>query len=252
VMDVPIKYGRKSFTKASQKTIRKDRQQRGSKMIEADQLRKMLDAASQPLRAMALLGINAALGQSDIAELPIDAIDFKTGWLDFARVKTAVPRRILLWPETMQAIRDWLPDRPAPKDAADAKLLFITKYGQRWVRTKDRQPKPDGKPGGIVSIDAVSLEFGKLLRQLQITTPGNFYNLRRCYRTVCGELPDVPAINATMGHVAPSDDMGARYVQRIGDDRLRAVSNHVRQWLWPKAQEATQATLTPHKAPNTI
>jgi len=31
--------------------------------------------------------------------------------------------------------------------------------------------------------------------------------------------------------------MGAAYVERIGDERLQAVVDHVRAWLWPKTKK---------------
>ena len=36
-----------------------------------------------------------------------------------------------------------------------------------------------------------------------------------------------------MGH--SRDDMASVYRERIGDDPLQAVVEHVRQWLWGKA-----------------
>jgi hypothetical protein len=35
-----------------------------------------------------------------------------------------------------------------------------------------------------------------------------------------------------MGHVEAADDMGAVYTQWISDDRLRSVTDYVRQWLF--------------------
>jgi hypothetical protein len=35
-----------------------------------------------------------------------------------------------------------------------------------------------------------------------------------------------------MGHIPPVDDMSARYRQKISDDRLHKVVDHVRQWLF--------------------
>ena len=43
-------------------------------MFSADELRRAIDAADQPLRAMILLGINCALGAADIASLPVSAV----------------------------------------------------------------------------------------------------------------------------------------------------------------------------------
>lgn len=51
-------------------------------MFEAEDLRKILNAATQPMRAMVLLGINGALGATDVAEMPRTVLNFKTGWLD--------------------------------------------------------------------------------------------------------------------------------------------------------------------------
>jgi hypothetical protein len=40
------------------------------------------DGATQPLRAMFLLGINAGLGNSDVANLRMSALDLDNGRLD--------------------------------------------------------------------------------------------------------------------------------------------------------------------------
>jgi hypothetical protein len=46
--------------------------------------------------------INAALGNADCGRLVFQALDLDAGWLDYARPKTGVPRRVPLWPETWQ------------------------------------------------------------------------------------------------------------------------------------------------------
>ena len=56
------------------------------------------------------------------------------------------------------ALQGALEIRPKPKDDVDADLVFVTKYGNRWVRSN-----PKG-----TQIDGVALQFGKLLRQLSI------------------------------------------------------------------------------------
>ncbi len=90
------------------------------------------------------------------------------GWIDFARVKAAVPRRVPLWPETVAAVRGRPPERPRAKDAADAGLLFPTCRGGRWVKVNAKGHPPD----------AIRQEFAKLLRWLDLQRPGvAFYAL---------------------------------------------------------------------------
>ena len=202
-------------------------------MIEADELRKLLDAADQPMKAMILLAINCGFGQTDVANLPSATIDQSGGWMDYPRPKTAIMRRCPLWPETVAAIREAVAKRPEAKTAADAGLVFITKYGARWVRTRERENK------SAVTIDAVQLEFGKLLVALKLKRRGlGFYALRHTFRTVADRTKDKPAIDHIMGHAR--DDMASLYRERIEDDRLKAVVNVVRMWLWPAATEIVQ------------
>jgi hypothetical protein len=94
-----VRYGL-SFEKPSKKAIEhareQHRQKHGDKMFEAHEIRVILESASQPMKAMVLLAANCAFGQSDVALLPIKAVDLEKGWVDFSRVKTARKRRIPL------------------------------------------------------------------------------------------------------------------------------------------------------------
>ena len=85
-------------------------------------------------KAIILLATNCVFGQTDLSNLPLRGVDVKSGWLEFARVKMAVPRRIPLWLETIAVIRDWLPVQPAAKNPDDAGLLFLTQRGQPRVK----------------------------------------------------------------------------------------------------------------------
>jgi integrase len=60
--------------------------------------------AGELAKAMILLGINCGFGNADCGKLPLSAIDFKAGWVNFPRPKTAVERRCPLWPETITAL----------------------------------------------------------------------------------------------------------------------------------------------------
>ena len=117
---------------------------------------------------MVLLAANCAFGQTDLAKLPTRCVYLDAGYVDFARPKTGVRRRIPLWPETVAAIREWdRPSmRPTAKDPADAGLLFLTCRGQRWVKLS---PKTDKKPGGA-PCDAIGQEFRKRVKALGFNT----------------------------------------------------------------------------------
>src|SRR5579864_8126691 len=237
-LGVPVNFGRKTFRKPAKKVFRAARAERGQRMFEPEELRRMLDSAKQPLRAMILLGLNGAFGQSDLAGLPLSALDLHAGWCNYPRPKTGIHRRVPLWPETCDAIHQWLPERPEPKDQADAKLVFITKYGHRFVRTKK------GSTDRENSIDGISQEFRKLVRKLGLKRAGSFYDLRHVFRTIADTARDQPAAVAIMGHAPDADDMSDNYRERIDDDRLLAVVNVVRNWLWPvKSAEELPTTI---------
>jgi integrase len=209
------------FKLPSRAVLRREKQQNGKKMFEADELRIVIESAPQPLKAMILLGLNCGFGNTDISSLPRSAVDLEQGWIDFPRPKTAIERRCPLWPETVSAIRESLESRREPKQDSDSDLVFITKYRKRWVRNGEK-----GNP-----IDSVSTEFTKLMRSLNLKRPGlSFYALRHVCETIGGESKDQVAVNAIMGHV--DNSMAGVYRERISDERLKAVTDTVREWLW--------------------
>ena len=174
-------------------------------MFEANGLRMLIGAAGVQMKAMLLLGINSGFGNTDVAVLPQSAVDLDLAWIDFPRPKTGIERRCPLWPETVAALRQALAERPEPKDEADAGLVFVTKYGNRWVRTQGQKHAP---------VNSVGLEFGKLLQMLGIDgrEGHGFYALRRTFRTIADAARDPVAIDLIMGHTDPS--MGGHYRER--------------------------------------
>jgi integrase len=215
----PVRYG-SEFVKPDQSVLRRHRARNGERMLEADQLRRLIDAADVPLKAMLLLGLNAGFGNHDVASLPLAAVDLEMGWIDFPRPKTGIPRRCPLWPETVAALRVTIASRPTPKDKADADLVFLQRSGRRWVRNTDKS-----------RTDNVSIHFAELLKKCGLYREGlGFYSLRHVFRTIGDAARDVVAIDLIMGHSDPS--MGGHYRERVDDDRLRAVAEHVRRWLF--------------------
>jgi integrase len=155
--------------------------------------------------------------------LPTSALDLRAGWIDFPRPKTAVERRCPLWPETVKAIRDALKKRPMPKQREHDKLVYLTKYGQPWAKDTSTSP--------------VTQEFRKLLDKLKLHRPGlGFYAIRHTFETIAGGSLEQVAVNHIMGHADSS--MSGVNRERIEDKRLVAVTEHVRQWLFPKQKKA--------------
>lgn len=92
VIEQPVRYGA-TFKKPSRKVLRLERAKKGPRMLEAADLRRVIDKAGVPLKAMILLGLNCGFGNADVASLPTKALDLKGGWVDYPRPKTGVPRR---------------------------------------------------------------------------------------------------------------------------------------------------------------
>jgi integrase len=141
LIDQPVQFG-PGFKRPSTKVVRLHRAEQGPKLFSANEVRRLIDAAGQPLRGILLLGINCGFGNSDCGNLPLATVDLDTGIIDFPRPKTGIPRRCLLWPETVAALRNALARRPAPKSEEDAGLFFITKYGLSWHKDKNEPTPP--------------------------------------------------------------------------------------------------------------
>ena len=228
LIDKPVRFGQ-SFDRPSKKNLRKARHEAGRKMFDVDEVTRILAAADPQLRAMALLGLNCGFGNTDCATLPQSAVELDSGWVDFPRPKTGIHRRVPLWPETVDALRKAIAERPKAKKPEDSGLVFLTRAGGRWVRVQRKRGNDSGPPR-FVAFDPLSQRFRKLLNSLSINSHRNFYTLRHNFETWGGESKDQVAVDAIMGHVDPS--MGAQYRERISDERLRDVTEQVRSWLF--------------------
>jgi integrase len=224
LIDRPVRFG--PFKGPSKKTLRLHRAKQGLKLFTREEVHRLLGAAPAHLRAMILLGINCGFGNADVGTLPLSALDLDHGWVRYPRPKTGIDRRCPLWPQAVQALKEALAVRPEPKDTADAGLVFITKYGKPWHKDTATVANP------------LSAEMGKLLHALGINGRQGlgFYTLRHTFRTVADESRDQVACDHIMGHADPS--MAGHYRERISDERLRAVTDHVRAWLYGSTEAA--------------
>jgi integrase len=242
LIDRPVRYG-PQFKKPSASVLRRHRAKNGERMLEAVELRRLLDAASgkqvetdrtdektgkpdtvtlnpdPTLRAMILLGINAGFGNHDIATLPLSALDLETRWVNYPRPKTGIQRRCPLWPETIAALHEAIAVRPEPRQEEATGLVFVTTRGRPWLSRGIANP--------------VSVAARDLMKTVGIHDDGiGFYTLRHVFRTVADAARDPVAIDLIMGHTDPS--MAGHYRERVEDGRLRAVAEHVRGWLFGK------------------
>ncbi|MFZ1933429.1 MAG: hypothetical protein WBL72_05630 [Thermoguttaceae bacterium] len=238
LIQAPVQFG-PNFTQPSQKVMRTQRAKKGSRMLEAAELRRVLEIVKQPLRAMILLGINCGFGNADCAELPLKSLDLKAGWVNFPRPKTGIARRCPLWPETVAALAEAIANRPDPRDKAHAGLVFLTRFGRPWrvnelvLSESDSDGAGETKTVKIRQDDPIAKEFTKILKALKLHRPGlGFYGLRRGLETIGGDTGDQVAVDLIMGHVPAANDMAAVYRQRVSDARLVAVTEHVRKWLF--------------------
>lgn len=215
LMPTPVRFG-PGFLRPSKKTLRLERAKQGPKMFEAEELRTILAAAGCPMKSMILLGVNCGFGNADCGTLPMAALDLDGGFVNYHRPKTGITRRCPLWPETVAAIREAMTKRPESKGKES--LVFVTKQGSSWHKHATFSDNP------------ISKEMRKLLDSLGINGHRNFYALRHTFETIGGEAKDQVAVDHIMGHAR--DDMASVYRERISDARLKAVTDHVRDWLY--------------------
>jgi integrase len=245
LIDRPVRYG-PQFKKPSAAVLRRHRAKNGGRMLEAAEVRRVLDALAgkevttsrtdprtgepetvklQPdpaLRAMILLGVNCGLGNHDCALLPLSALDLDRGWVSFPRPKTGIARRCPLWPETVAALREAIATRPEPRQEEAAVLAFVTMRGRPWLSRGVANP--------------VSVAARDAFKAVGVHRDGiGFYTLRHVFRTVADAARDPVAIDLIMGH--SDSTMGGHYRERIEDGRLRAVADHVRAWLFSQAPD---------------
>ena len=205
-----------AFKPPTQSALDREREEQAARVLTAEQIRALLAAASPKLKAMILLGVNCGYGNTDCTKLVIGKLDLDHGWADFARTKNGIRRRNPLWPETIKALRDVLKARKSPASPDYAKRVFITR---------------SGKP--FFAYD-VTHEFEKLAVAAGMThDEADFYDLRRTCASIGLQVGDDDAVRTILGHKRLAKDMLGVYNRlQVSDDRLRAVTGHIHDWLF--------------------
>lgn len=267
LIDKPVRYG-PGFKKPSASVLRRHRAKTGLRMLEAGELRRLLDAldgkevvtgrkdeetgepetvtltAHPILRAMVLLGVNAAFNNKDCADLPLTALDLDGGWVVFPRPKTGIARRCPLWAETVAALRTAIAERPAPRQKEASGLVFVTVRGRPFLTRGQSDPVTRAAKAAMQAVGVYRKGIG-------------FATLRHVFRTVADGALDQVATNLIMGH--SDHTMAATYREKIDDSRLLAVTAFVRDWLFaegtvPEGDNNTDDTLKDeaNQAPNLL
>ena len=233
LIDAPVRFG-PQFKKPSRKVMRVHRAAGGKRLFTADELRRVIDAAGVPLRAMILLGVNAGFGNSDCGRLPLAALDLDGGWVEFPRPKTGVDRRAALWPETVAALRAGGGGPPGAE-----------RPGRRGAGVCHQVRAAVGGRGHVRRRHARNWEAAAEARHPPDRV--GFYALRHTFRTVADGAKDVNAVRTVMGHT--DDSIDGNYTHGIADERLKAVTDHVRAWLYPPELPAAGYPRVPVQEP---
>ncbi len=126
---------KKSLKTPSAKNLRRARLAKGPQDFTHAEVTRLLQCEGQ-LRLSVLLGLNLAYGPTDIAELPLSAIQGE--WCDYPRLKAGVERKGWLWPETREALKGftgWANRRQVSYEfEAHRKSLGIIGRGFRGLR----------------------------------------------------------------------------------------------------------------------
>ena len=210
-----------TFKVAPKREARLKRLKSKKRTLNADDIRTLIEAADQPIRAMILLGINCGMTQAEVSGLEWADIDLDAAVLDTIRHKTAVERVATLWPETVSALRE-IPRK------TNTDRVFTTRHGNAYVR------HDVNKDGTFRARDNIAREFAKLTKRAGVKLPTGvgFAKLRHTFRTVADNVRDANAIRRVMGHEIGRDSVERTYTDTIELKRIKAVTDHVRDWLF--------------------
>ncbi|HBJ36724.1 MAG TPA: hypothetical protein DDZ51_18600 [Planctomycetaceae bacterium] len=215
LIDTQVRTG-PNFKRPSAAHFRRHRASKPKQFYTAAEIRLLHAAASPQMKAMILLGINAAMGNRDCGELEFRHIDLESGWITYARSKTGIARRAQLWPETIEALQAVIAKRRQPADKSLRQRVLLTRCGQPWAKEESRD-------------SPIAKEWTKLMAKTKLPTGRGFYALRHTFRTVADESGDQVAVRHIMGHADTSID--GQYRESIADARLAKVAEYVRSWF---------------------
>ena len=176
------------------------------------EINKLLAVADTKMKAMIWLGLNCGFGCTDCSDLQWKHLDFINGRVVFPRGKTGVPRNLLLWPETIDALRI------IPKKG---KLVFYTAKGNPFVRNVLKIDANGHEK--YCPINSIATKFARVIKKAGLDVPKGtgFYSLRRTAATMAARSGDPFAVQRLLGHANLL--MATRYVQDVSKQTDRVV-----------------------------
>ncbi len=163
---------------------------------------------------MIWLGLNCGLGCTDCSELRWEHLDLHHRRVDFPRSKTGVRRNLVLWDETVEALKAL---------SKTNERVFNTDNGNAYVRVV-RKVYKDGT-SKLLNYDAVGRNFSRLLKKTGIKTEKGvgFYTLRRTAATMAAKSGDPFSVQRLLGHADLK--MATTYVQDVSEQTDRVINN---------------------------
>ena len=136
---------------------------------------------------------------TDIGTLKLEDVDLDTGRISHPRPKTGAERDFVLWPETVQVLREYLDShRGKPRFKGSDTLFFVGRTGWPlcWQELKE--------DGTVRRSDAIKLRFERLCKRAGIERDYGvgFCIIRYTYATLIGgSSKDLREVQAALGQV---------------------------------------------------
>ena len=199
------------FKKPSKKQVRRHKREVGSKVLSQKDAMKLVFEAGGKLKPMILLALQGGFSPADLANLKISHWKSGEHLIDMPRIKTEVERVVPLWPETEAALESYL--LFTSRRRHDDGYMFLADDGGRM--------DPDHSQ--------FTPWFSSLARRCGVDK-ATAYWLRHTCQNIGEKTGDMTAVKMIMGHADQS--ISDTYRHEIGIDRLTAVTDTIREWLF--------------------
>jgi integrase len=215
-----------SFVKVlkSKKTKQTDRP-----IFSPDDIARMLASFDNKWKAMALLSLNTAATNVDLAEIPWTAVNFKKGILDYRRAKNGNIRRLPLWQRTLRALTAHQPDAEKRNG-----LMFLSESGTPFI-TYSQQEDETGRPK-LTPNDNLAKQFRLKRDALGLSEHLTWGTFRKSAATIANRENDRDTVQMLLGDA--SAEVWKRYAMTESEGKLRKATSEIEQFYFPPKRKA--------------